>query len=227
MVPKTATVAALMLSVLTGMVVAPLHVLAMPHHLHALAPRSVVLPPRGGTTGGYWGLAHGVVVLALGLLVLLARRLLDVNVSSEWVGFTVGLLLIAAGQGVAYRSSQLEAHDHPHVHGDTEHQHIHLHAAPDQVHDHEEPGFGILDRVYAPSNLAAAVPVLVLSESRSVLYLVSYLVFATLAMGGLGYWLGHARRRALDVGQVLRVGTLTGYAATAVGIAWIVLRWPF
>lgn len=216
-----------MLAVLTGLVVAPLHVLAMPHHLHALAPRSVVLPNRGGTTGGYWGLAHGVAVMTLGLVILFGRRILDLDAPAAWVGFSIGLGLIAAGQTVAYRTSRLEAHDHPHVHGDREHQHIHLHAAPDQVHDHEQAGFGILDRVFTPSNLAAAIPVLVLTESRSVLYLVSYLVFATLAMGWLGYWLGHARRRALDVGLVLRAGNLTGYLATAVGLAWMTLGWPF
>lgn len=215
-----------MLSVLTGMVVAPLHVLAIPRHLHALAPRSVLLPPRAGTTGGYWGLAHGVVVMTFGLVILLGRRLLGVDWPLDWAGFSIGLLLMAAGLTVVYRAVRLEAHDHPHMHGESEHQHIHLHAAPDQVHDHEQPGFGILDRVYAPSNLSAALPVFVLTESRSVLYLVSYLVFATLAMGGLGYWLGYARLRSLDVGPILRIASFTGYAATAVGVVWVVLRWP-
>ncbi len=216
-----------MLSVLTGMVVAPLHVLAMPHHLHALAPRSAVLPPRGGTTGGYWGLAHGVVVMALGLLILLGRLLLGLSMASDQVGLAVGIVLITAGITVAYRSGRVAAHDHPHMHGEQEHRHIHLHAAPDQVHDHDEPGFGILDRTYSPSNLVAALPALLLPESASVLYLVSYLVFATLAMGGLGYWLGHARRRAVNAAQVLQVASFTGYAAVALGFAWIALRWPF
>lgn len=164
--------------------------------------------------------------MTLGLLILLARRLLGSGVPADWTGFTVGLFLIGAGLTVAYRAGRLEAHDHPHMHGESEHHHIHLHAAPDQLHDHEESGFGILHRVYAPSNLAAAIPVLALSESRGVLYLVSYLVVATFAMGALGYWLGHARLRSIDAGQVLRIAWLTGYAAASVGAAWVVLRWP-
>lgn len=226
-VPDLATVAGEMLSVLTGMVLAPLHVLVMPHHVHALAPRSALLPPRGGTTGGYWGLAHGGVVMALGLLVLLARRLLDLHPPADWGGFAIGTAMIGVGLTVAYRTTRLEAHDHPHLHGVIEHEHVHLHAAPDQVHDHDQPAFGILYRVFDASNLVGAVPVLVLAELRGVLYLVSYLVFSILAMGSLGYWLGQVRRGGNDVNGVLRLGTLIGRATTALGLVWVVTRWPF
>lgn len=216
-----------MLAVLTGMVVAPLHVLAMPHHIHALAPRSVLLPPRGGTAGGYWGLAHGGAVMALGLVVLLTRRLFDLHPPLDWGGFVTGLAMIGAGLVVSYRTNRLEAHDHRHLHGTTEHEHVHLHAAPDQVHDHDQPGFGMSYRIFTFSNLLGVLPVLVLSESRGVLYLAAYLVFMTLAMGSLGYWLGHVRRSGQDVNGLVRAGTLTGHAATMTGIAWVVVRWPF
>lgn len=185
-----------------------------------------MLPQRGGTTGGYLGMAQGSAVMVLGLVSLLGRGLLGVEAPIELAGFTVGAVLIFAGLTVAYRLSLLDAHYHPHVHDGVEHEHIHLHAAPEQVHDHDETDLGIADAVLNWSNLVGVIPALVLAESDAVLYLVAYLTVSTLGMGALGSWLGRATRRDQDGSQVLRKGTLLGYSLAVAGLVWAVVWWP-
>lgn len=215
-----------MLPIVTGIVASSLNVLAIPHHLHALAPRGLLLPVRAGTTGGYWGMAHGAAVMLLGLVGLSVRRLAEIQIPLVWGGFAVGLLLMILGLLAGYRSSRLDVHDHPHTHDGVAHEHIHLHYGSDQVHDHGEPELGIPDRVLSPPNLMAVLPALVLTESQAVLYLVMYLVFSVLAMGGLGYWLGDSRRRGDDATWVLRLTTVTARVSVAAGIIWVVVWWP-
>ncbi len=215
-----------MLAMVTGFLAGGLHVLADPRHIHLLAPRGIVLPRRGGTVGGYLGLAQGSVVVLIGLVAVLGERLLGLEPSTNGASFVVGVLLVLGGLTVVYRLSLLEAHVHPHTHEGIEHEHVHLHAAPEQVHDHEQVDLEITGAAFHWSNLIGAIPSFVLPESDAVLYLVSYLAVSTLAMGGLGSWLGRARRRGADGSEVLRTGALFGYFLSGAGLVWAVAWWP-
>lgn len=81
----------LMLAIVTGFLASGLRVLAVPRHVHQLAARTIMLPQRGGTIGGYLGLAQGSVVMVLGLVALLARRR-GVDAPVGPAGLAVGVL---------------------------------------------------------------------------------------------------------------------------------------
>lgn len=215
-----------MLPILTGILVGGLQVAAVPEHLRVLAPRAAIWPARGGTTGGYWGMAHGALAMLVGLVALLARDLAEIPTPVEGGAFAIGVLLMLVGLVAAYRASTLEAHDHPHLHGSSEHEHIHLHRAPAQLHDHDRPRVEILKRAVGPWNLVAVLPALVLVDLDAVLYLSAYLAVSMLAMGGFGYWLGHSRKRGDEPGWVLRLARTLSYAVVGIGFLWMVVWWP-
>ena len=170
-------------------------------------------------------MAHGGAVLVAGLVLILIRRLLAVEHTWEIGSFGVGVLLIAIGLTVAYRIGRLEAHDHPHLHGEDRHDHIHLHGASEQTHDHHEGRFSIADRGVSPANLTAVAPALVLAELGAILYLVAYLPVSILSMGGLGFSLGHPRIRRRDPDEIVRFGVGSGYATVVLGIVWVTVWW--
>lgn len=214
-----------MLAIVTGLLASGLHVLAVPRNIHLLAARAIMLPARSGTTGGYWGLAQGSVVMVLGLVALLVRRLIGVQPPVDVLGFAMGVVLTILGLTAGYRLSLLEAHAHPHMHEGVEHDHIHLHAAPEQVHDHGREDFQIADVVNWP-NLIWVLPALALVELDAILYLVSYLGVSTLGLGGLGSWLTGARVLGEDGSRLLRVARTIGYGLAVIGIGWVFVWWP-
>lgn len=75
-----------------GLLAGLLHVFAGPDHLAALAPLAVRDPAQARRLGLSWGLGHGAGVVVLGLLGIVARRLVDVEALSAGSERLVGFL---------------------------------------------------------------------------------------------------------------------------------------
>ena len=216
-----------MIPILTGLVVASLHILSAPDHLAVLSPISAEMASRGGRAGSYWGLVHGVSVVVIGGLLLLLRSLFDGPISATWAGFMVGLLLMGVGFWQMYRATRLEAHDHPHVHLQVSHEHIHVHREESQVHDHSAGAVAISHGALGPGNIGAVIPAVALPVTQAVIYLVTYLVSVVVVMAVFGYWLGHSRRRGDGPGWLTRAMSAAALATVVVGVTWLFGSWPF
>lgn len=213
-----------MLLPLTGLLAGCLHVVSGPDHLAALAPLAVEDPRAAARTGIAWGLGHGLAVVAVGSLALLAATWFDLTALAGRAEALVGVLLIGLGLWALWRSRALVVHDHPHDHvGD--HQHVHVHVGAEhspqahQGHTHAALGIGALHGVAGTGHLFGVVPALALPPSQAGVYLLAYLVGAVGSMGLFGSLLGRLIQRLGGRG-LRQVMAGSGALAIAVGVGW-------
>jgi ABC-type nickel/cobalt efflux system permease component RcnA len=119
-----------------------------PDHLTAVSTL-VLSGPEGGRRaallGLAWGSGHALTLLALGLPVVLAGRLLPDSVqSAAEVAIGGVIMLLAARLLLRWRRGYF--HLHPHAHGELRHAHPHVHEHPvadahpgEHAHDHSHP----------------------------------------------------------------------------------------
>lgn len=214
-----------MIPILTGIAAGVVHVFSGVDHLAALAPIAVKDPWRAGRTGGFWGLGHGIGVVAVGGVGLFLRSLVDINAWSMWAEFFVGFLLIGVGFWAIYRANRVEIHDHPHEHGETSHKHLHPHEPDDRTHHHAALGVGIFHGMAGSGYLFGVLPALALPTTQAVIYLVAFLVASAVGMSMFAYGLGALVRRS-GSGWVTRLMYGSGVLAVAVGVVWVINFWP-
>ena len=213
-----------------GLLAGLLHVFAGPDHLAALAPLAVQDPARARRLGLSWGFGHGAGVVTLGLIGVLARRLVDVEALSAGSERLVGFLLLGVGAWALWQARGVVVHSHPHDHGEEGHAHPHVHPpgaphdAPEahRPHGHAAFGVGMLHGAAGTGHVLGVLPSLALPAAAALCWLGAYLVGAVLAMGGFGAALG--RFSALQGPRGLR-GLLggSGALAVAVGLFWILV----
>ena len=116
-----------MISVLTGFVAGLIHVLSGPDHLAAVAPLAVEGQRRAWMTGLRWGFGHASGVVLVGVLSLLLRDVLPVDLISSWSERLVGVVLIGIGLWGFRQAFTRHLHTHEHSHGGHPHVHVHLH----------------------------------------------------------------------------------------------------
>src|SRR5438093_7092279 len=118
----------MVLSVLTGGLAAgTIHVLSGPDHLAAVAPITLSNRQRPWNTGFRWGLGHSTGVLLVGLLSLMLRELLPLDLLASWAERVVGVMLLGIGLWGLRRALTLRIHVHAHTHEGKCHVHIHAH----------------------------------------------------------------------------------------------------
>lgn len=223
-----------MFPIVTGFAAGALHVFAGVDHLAALAPAAVADPPTATRTGVAWGLGHGLGVLLIGLMGLVARGFVDLSEWADWAEFIVGFLIVGIGFWAIWRSRTLEVHQHEHDHevpidadhGDEPHEHLHAHAHGKHTHHRAVMGIGLFHGVAGGGHLFGVLPALALPTASAVVYLVAYLVASVAAMGAFAWMVGAvAKRSGTEWIQRLMLGT--GVLAVVVGVAWIANAWPF
>ena len=114
-----------------------------PDHLTAVSTLVFSQDRQGGRRaallGLAWGAGHALTLLALGLPVVLAGRLLPEAVQ-EAAELAVGVLIMALALRLLLRWRRGYFHVHPHSHGDVTHAHPHVHegdSRQDHPHQHE------------------------------------------------------------------------------------------
>lgn len=217
-----------MFALITGLAAGAAHVVTGPDHLAALAPIAVDRPLKALGLGLRWGLGHGVGVVALGGLGIVARGFVDVDAISAWSEFIVGFMLVAMGLWALRRASRMVIHTHGHTHEADDHAHLHVHASPDQHdsaahrgHSHAAFFVGLLHGAAGTGHLLGVLPSLALPPAEAAVYLGAYFVAAVGAMGVFGGLMGRLAQRFGLLG-LRRIMYGVSTAAIGVGAVWLV-----
>ncbi len=218
--------------VLTAFVAGVAHVVAGPDHLAAVSPFSVGRGRKAWKVGFRWGIGHALGTLVVGLVALLARDLIPVELLSTWGERLVGVVLIAVGVFAVRSLLRTRVHTHTHTHEGVTHAHIHAHVAGNldhaheqHVHDHSPTSIGALHGLAGGSHLLGALPALGLASAfQAGSYLVAFAVGAVAAMTAWTAGLGAAAGRLSIVseGAASAFRWTFALAAIAIGIAWLV-----
>lgn len=223
-----------MLVALTAFFAGIAHVFTGPDHLAALAPLALRKPGGAVRTAFRWGLGHALGVLVVGGVALLVRSSIDVGRVSHFAEAVVGVTLVAIGAWAFFQGRRVTVHAHDHGHaGHDDHQHLHVHApgvdhgdpTAHANHTHAALGVGMLHGAAGTGHVMGVLPVLALSESAAVIWLVSYMVGAVLGMVGFGAFLGSMARRMSGIG-LRRVMMGSGVLAAIIGVVWLGIALP-
>jgi hypothetical protein len=203
---------------LAGVLAGVVHVLSGPDHLAAIAPYAVTDKARSWWNGVRWGVGHSAGVLAVGLLVLLARRALPVEALAAQSEIGVGLALLAIGAWGLWRA--LRRHGHAAYRHDNRHGYGHAHG-----HAHVAFAVGTLHGLAGSSHLLGIVPALALpSDAAAGAYLLCFGAGSVAAMGTFASCVAWIVGRPIASGpgtQRALLG-LSSVVAAGLGGFWIV-----
>ena len=144
-----------------GLLAGFIHVLIGPDHLAALAPMAADQRHRAWITGFRWGIGHSTGVLLVGMLVLIFREIIPVNLISTYSERVVGVVLIAIGIWALRKTMNQHVHTHPHSHDGKDHVHIHMHTSvPKHRHTHAALAVGALHGLAGSSHIFGILPAL-------------------------------------------------------------------
>jgi hypothetical protein len=224
------------IAIFSGLIAGLIHVFSGPDHLAAVAPLSVRQKEHTWMTGFHWGIGHAGGVLIIGLLSLLFRELLPIDLFSSWAERLVGVMLIGIGIWGFRRALENQVHSHEHMHDDRRHVHMHVHrretAHPQSGrshwhhhgHGHAAMGVGLLHGLAGSSHLWGVLPALAFpSKSLAASYLVSYGTGTILAMISFSSVIGLVASRLSSTG-LTAYRTLMAFSsgsAVLVGGYWL------
>jgi ABC-type nickel/cobalt efflux system permease component RcnA len=221
-----------MIAILSGLIAGAGHVWSGPDHLAAIAPIAVRHSRRAWLPGLRWGIGHSAGVLVIGLLSLMLREFIPVDLLSSWGERLVGVLLIGIGLWGLRKALKHKIHTHEHEHGGERHVHIHVHSAQAQhetvsahQHSHAAFGIGILHGLAGSSHLLGILPMLAFpTQMQAISYLAAFAAGTVASMAGFSWMMGIAARRAANRGVNLYRGLMgsCGVAAVVVGCVWLV-----
>lgn len=221
-----------MIALSAGLLAGFVHVLSGPDHLAAVAPLTLSNWRKALSIGFRWGIGHSSGVLFLGLLALLTREMLPIDVLSGWAERFVGVLLIAIGIWGLRRALRTRVHAHEHTHDGSTHTHIHVHgsshapeaAAPVHQHTHAAFVVGTFHGLAGGSHLINVLPATVFpTTNESIVYLCSYGVGTVLAMITFSYAVALITRGVAKESRQYRfLATAVSAFAILLGAYWIV-----
>jgi hypothetical protein len=203
---------------LSGLFAGFVHVVSGPDHLAAIAPYAVDARARAWRTGVRWGFGHSAGVVGVGLLALLLRDALSIDLVSAWGERFVGVVLIAIGAWglkAAFTNRAVSLRHHP----DREL----------QKHKHEHPAFavGTVHGLAGSSHLLGVVPALALpSDTAATAYLIVFGVGSIAAMGLFSSLIGWITLRLGMSGARAQSTLLALFSAIAIviGATWLFLQ---
>lgn len=222
-----------MIALLSGLAAGAVHVITGPDHLAAIAPLALDKWKKAIAIGFRWGLGHSSGVLLVGLLALIARELIPVEVLSGWAERLVGVLLIGIGIWGLRRSLQTRLHAHEHTHDGTTHVHFHAHGQREahppvekKAHSHAHAAFvvGTVHGIAGGSHFVGVVPALLFTNRvDGLMYLSAFGVGTVLGMIAFAAALGLASQRMEHHPTRLRwVTSGASASAIALGCYWII-----
>jgi ABC-type nickel/cobalt efflux system permease component RcnA len=226
---------------LTGLAASMAHVISGPDHLAAVTPLSIEHRSRAWMIGFSWGIGHTVGMLVVGLIFILFKEYVRMDLISGYSDQLVRGILIAIGfWGFfrLYRDPGMICHVHPHIHSEPElymHIHPHTHEGHTHRHEHDKPIrqsllaallVGIIHGLAGFSHLLAILPTLTLpSVSASVMYLTAFGTGTLLTMVSFTWILGRAAQKMSTArkAHLLKWFSISGCSlAILVGILWII-----
>jgi sulfite exporter TauE/SafE len=193
--------------VLAGLLAGFVHVLSGPDHLAAIAPYAVQGKARAWKTGVRWGLGHSAGVFVVGLLAMLARHAISIDLMSEWAERGVGMVLIGIGIWALRKALRLSSS-----------------ALPAHPHGREAFAVGTVHGLAGSSHLLGVLPALALpTDAAAAAYLLLFGIGTVAAMAvfssAIGWVSNHHRARAVRTQGALLA--TCAVCAIAVGTFWL------
>lgn len=225
---------------LTGIVASIVHVLSGPDHLAAVTPLAIESKKKSWSIGLSWGIGHTAGMLIIGVLFILFKDFIPIDIISTYGEQIVGFLLIAIGLFAIIKIFISANHKHIHPHQHEGEVHIHTHHHSDELnhsHKHTKTNkqniitalfIGIVHGIAGVSHIIAILPTLALpSKLDSVLYLTGFGGGTILSMIMYAFVLGFIAQKSSNTSKgnkifnVLRF--IGGIIAIVIGIYWIYL----
>lgn len=230
-----------MIYLLTGIIAAIVHVVSGPDHLAAVTPLAIESKRKSWSIGLSWGIGHTFGMLLIGMLFILFKDFVNVDLISKYGEIVVGFLLIGIGAWAIAKiyikhGALFHKHVHPHVHDDEVHIHFHSHEN-EEIHTHTHKkthnqncitaiSIGILHGVAGVSHLFAVLPTIAFpSKYESTFYLtgfgfgtISAMILFAMILGIIGQKTSENKQQKFY--NYLRLSG--GSVAIIVGVLWIV-----
>lgn len=220
-----------MIIFLTGLAAGAIHVLTGPDHLAAIAPLSVESKKSTWLIGLKWGLGHSGGVFLIGLLALLFRELIPIDLISTYSERIVGIVLIGIGLWGIKKVFYRNIHVHEHKHDGERHIHIHTHSSLNthnkteaHNHSHAALGIGIIHGFAGSAHFLGVLPALALpTRVEAVTYLISFGTGTISAMIIFSIIMGSLSIKFASFGNTAYQGLLTTFslAAIVLGGFWL------
>ncbi|MFC1563369.1 sulfite exporter TauE/SafE family protein [candidate division KSB1 bacterium] len=215
-----------MINLFTGLIAGSIHVVSGPDHLSAVAPLSIEEGRSSWRMGLLWGVGHTGGVLLVGLIALLGRELIPIDLISQWSERIVGVVLIGIGLWGLRKALKHRVHIHKHTHEGEEHTHIHLHETETQhasprahIHTHAAFAVGIIHGLAGSSHFLGVLPALALpTTGASILYLSGYGIGTISSMVVFTAMLGVTAKKLADRGIAVYKKMLIAFSSAAIGI---------
>lgn len=220
----------MILAGISGLIAGTIHVVSGPDHLAAVAPLALDTKTGAWKIGLRWGFGHASGVIVIGLLSVLLREILPVDLLSGWAERFVGIILIGIGLWGLKRAYSAHIHEHPHEHDDSTHSHFHLHLDKKRheekphVHTHTAFAIGTLHGLAGSSHFLGVLPALAFpSQLHAVIYLAAYGIGTIAAMVAFSSAIGElSRRYAYATLKFYKYSmSMLSLVAIGVGIVWI------
>ncbi|MDA3904467.1 MAG: sulfite exporter TauE/SafE family protein [Bacteroidales bacterium] len=230
------------LPLLSGVIMSIIHVVSGPDHLAAVTPLAISSKQKSWSIGMLWGLGHVLGMMILGLIFILIKDKIAIDIISGYGESLVGILLIFIGLWTLIRLRKYhggkKGHVHPHAHGDEIHIHHHQHKHQEEhFHEHVKTHrqnlitaltIGIVHGIAGLSHLVALLPTLALpSKSGAIFYLSGFGVGTIVAMVAYAFTLGMITHKADEKQKVnlsIYLRIFGGIMAIGVGILWLVFQ---
>lgn len=220
-----------MIILYTGLAAGWLHVLAGPDHLAAIAPLSLDSKKSTWLIGLKWGLGHSGGVILVGLIALLFRELIPVDLISTYSERIVGIILIGIGLWGIKKVVYKNIHIHEHKHDGERHIHIHSHESLDlhnrvgaHNHSHAALGIGVIHGFAGSAHFLGVLPALALpTRFGAIFYLTAFGIGTITAMILFSVIIGVLSIKLSSIGNMAYQGLLMSFSLVAIviGIIWL------
>lgn len=220
----------MILAGLSGLLAGTIHVVSGPDHLAAVAPLALDTKNGAWKIGLRWGFGHASGVIVIGLLSVVLRGMLPVELLSGWAERFVGIVLIGIGLWGLNRAYNAHVHEHPHDHEDSSHSHLHIHLDNEHhdkkphIHTHTAFAVGTIHGLAGSSHFLGVLPALAFpGYAHSVAYLLCFGIGTIAAMVGFSSVIGEfSKKYAFETLKFYKraMGALS-VIAIGVGIVWL------
>ena len=130
------------LPLIAGILASTLHVISGPDHLAAVTPLAIQTKRKAWRVGLAWGLGHLIGMLLIGVLYVLFKDYIPIEIISKYSEQLVAFVLIGVGFWALYSIFNVQkSHSHPHIHVKGEpiiHVHKHHHHQNKKEHQHQK-----------------------------------------------------------------------------------------
>ncbi|KAB2878556.1 High-affinity nickel transporter [bacterium] len=217
-----------MISAIAGFAAGSIHVLAGPDHLAAISPLAVEGKKSTWIIGMRWGLGHTAGVGLVGLLAVLGRELIPIDLISSYSERLVGLVLITIGIWGIHKALSKTIHTHHHAHDGAEHVHVHTHAISghdsEKAHRHSHAAFvvGIIHGFAGSSHFLGILPALALpTRMDAAIYLAAFGAGTICAMMAFASAMGIIAVRLAQHGIQFYQRLLIGFSTASIVIGGV------